>query len=90
MDHEESNFSFNEYGILYFKNRLIIPNMDGLDEIALNEAHDMIYFAYLRIIIMRYITSLVIYYVTKCLEYHKVRLENSHPIGGLYPHDISN
>lgn len=33
--------------------------MDVLDEIALNEAHDMIYFAYLRIIIMRYITSLV-------------------------------
>jgi hypothetical protein len=88
-------FTFDDDGLLIFKNKIYIPLNDELRSLIINEAHRQMYIAHPGVTRMREILkSLFLWkgmkedifnYVTICLECQQVKDEHRHPEGLLQP-----
>jgi hypothetical protein len=91
-------FTFDDDGLLRFKNRIHIPPNDKLRSLILNKSHRAVYMAYLGVTKMRVdlkalffwkgMKAYIINYVARCLECQQVKAEHRHPTGLLQTHNI--
>jgi hypothetical protein len=91
-------FSFDNDGLLRFKNRIYLPPNDELRMLILSEAHRAFYMAHPRVTKMRVdlkplffwkgMKADIVKYVAKCLECQQVKAEHRDPVGLLQPHAI--
>jgi hypothetical protein len=91
-------FSFDDDGILRFKNWIYVPPNDELRSLILNEDHKAVYMAHPGVRKMRVnlkpslfwkgMQEDIVNYVAKCLECQQVKAKHKHPIGLLQPHAI--
>jgi hypothetical protein len=91
-------FSFDNDGLLKFKNRIYVLPNDELRMLILSEAHREVYMAHPGVMKMRAdlkplffwkgMKVDIVNYVARCLECQQVKVENRHPTGLLQPHAI--
>jgi hypothetical protein len=91
-------FTFDDDGLLRFKNWIYVPPNDKLRSLILNEAHIAVYMAQPGVMKMREdlkplffwkgMKVDIVNYVAKCLECQQVKAECRHPVGLLQPHAI--
>jgi hypothetical protein len=91
-------FSFDEDGLLRFKNFIYVPPNDEFRSLILSEDHRAFYMAHPRVTKMRVdlkplffwkgMKADIVIYVAKCLECQQVKAEHSHPTGLLQPHVV--
>jgi hypothetical protein len=82
-------FTFDDDGLLWFKNQIYVPPNDDLRSLILNEAQRVVYMAHPGVTKMRAdLKSLflwkgmkadIVNYVARCLEFHQVKVEHRHP-----------
>jgi hypothetical protein len=91
-------FTFDDDGLLRFKNQIYVPPNDELRRLILSEAHREVYMAHLGVMKMRAdlkplffwkgMKENIVNYVARCLECQQVKVEHRHPAGLLQPHAI--
>jgi hypothetical protein len=91
-------FTFDDDGLLRFKNWIYVPPNDELRSLILNEAHRAVYMAHPGVTKMRVdlkplffwkgMKADIVNYVARCLECQQVKAEHRHPAGLLQPHAI--
>jgi hypothetical protein len=91
-------FTFDDDGLLRFKNQIYVPPNDELRSLILNEAHRAVYMAHPGVTKMRAdlkplffwkgMKADIVNYVARCLECQQVKAEHRHPTGLLQPHAI--
>jgi hypothetical protein len=82
-------FTFDNDGLLRFKNRIYIPPNDELRRLILIEAHRAVYMAHPGVMKMRVdlkplffwkgMKVDIVNYVARCLEFQQVKAEHRHP-----------
>jgi hypothetical protein len=91
-------FTFDDDGLLRFKNWIYVPPNNDLRSLILNEAHRVVYMAHPRVTKMRadlkplfFLKGMkadIVNYVARCLECQQVKAEHRHPTGLLQLHAI--
>jgi hypothetical protein len=91
-------FTFDDDGLLRFKNRIYVQPNNKLKSLILNEAHRAVYMAHPRVMKMRVdlkplffwkgMKEYIVNYVAKCLECQQVKAKHRHPTRLLQPHAI--
>jgi hypothetical protein len=82
-------FTFDNDGLLRFKNQIYVPPNDQLRSLILSEAHREVYMAHPGVTMMREnlkplflwkgMKEDIVNYVARCLECHQVKAEHRHP-----------
>jgi hypothetical protein len=84
-------FTFDEDGLLRFKNHIYIPQNDELRSLILREAHRAVYMAHSGVTKMsadlkplflwKGMKADIVNYVARCIECQQVKAEHKHPPG---------
>jgi hypothetical protein len=92
---KEENYTLEANGILLYKNRVYIPNVQGLKLVILREMHKVTYDGHLGY--QKVVAAVrshyfwpsmkkdIIEYIVRCVECQKVKAEHRHPAGLLQP-----
>ena len=95
-----TDYSFNEKGLMLYKNMLYVPNIPEVKLLILNEVHKSPYSGHLGY--QKMITMLrkeyfwpnmkneVAGFLARCIEYQQVKVEHQHRVGLLQPLPIPN
>lgn len=88
----------DDEGFLIFKGRMYILNVDEIQRLIMDEAHQAPYSSHLGMKKMHetlkkafFWASMkrdIVQYVAHCLEFRQVKVEHHHPIGLIRPHEI--
>jgi hypothetical protein len=91
-------FTFDDDGLLRFKNWIYVPPNHKLRRFILSQAHRAVYMAHPRVRKMRVdlkplffwkgMKAEIVNYVAICLECRQVKAKHIHPTGLLQPHAI--
>jgi hypothetical protein len=92
---KEENYTLEVDGILLYKNKVHIPNVQGLKLAILREMHNVTYVGHPRyqktmaVVRSQYfwvgMKKEIVEYITRCMEFQKVKAEHRHPTGLLQP-----
>jgi hypothetical protein len=95
MPQKVENYKLETDGILMYKNKVYIPNVQGLKLVILREMHNVPYVGHpgyqktMATVKSHYfwpgMKKEIVEYITRCMECQKVKAEHRHPTGLLQP-----
>ena len=95
LEKKYEGYKLEEYGLLNYKNRIYIPNVENLRRIVMDEIHQAPYSGHpgyqktIAIARKQYfwlgMKKDIAEYISKCMKFQQVKVEHHHPTGLLQP-----